>query len=179
MVPGAAKLVVRKASALTATRTYAVGAVLMWIVFGAVLAVLNHDLHPIKGDLGVAAFGLLDLFWIAALARRPLPNADPKSVRAFFAQTFFICFAISMSIVGLGFIAFFISGRGQLLLYLTSIPFASAGLVMVAPTKRRLERMQIRLKELGSAESIVSVLNQPPEPVIRKPRKPRGPRGKG
>jgi len=173
MVPGAAKLVVRKASPLTATRTYAAGAVLMGIVFGAALAALNHDLHPTKGDLGLAAFGLLDLLWIGALARRPLPDANPKSVRTFFAQTFFICFAISMSIVGLGFIGFFISGRGQLLLYLTSIPFAVAGLIMVAPTKRRLERMQTRLRELGSAESLVAILNQPPEPLPRKPRPPR------
>ena len=173
LVPGGARAITRRRSPLETTRMFAAGGVLMWIVFGGLIAIANHDLHPTKGTIGVAAFGALDVFWIYTIARRQLPAPDAKTVRAYVIQTFFVGFALVEATVLLGFVAFFVARRGQLLLYLTSLVLAYVGLTLIAPSKLRLEQIQERMGELGSTESVIEILSRPPDVPPARPKRRR------
>jgi len=174
LMPMGGRAIVRRMPALFAARAFVSGVVVLWIVFAALMSVASHDLHPTSGVLAIAAFGALNLLWIASMTRRRIPSADPKTVRAFVIQTTFVGVALGGWVTIIGFISFFVARRGQLLLYLVSIPFGFAGMMLLAPTRRRLEKLQSQLKELGSEESIITILSAPPEPRPLKPRRPRG-----
>jgi len=169
-VPGAARQITRRSPALIAMRTYVVGAIVQWTVFGAFLAVLSVDVHPTKGALAVAILGVIDLALISSFRRRALP-AEPKALRASFAQSFFAGYAFAYLSVIFGLIGFFVVRRGHLLIYLAGLPCGGLGLAMIAPTRARLERVQQRIRAQGSTLSLVEVLNAAPDPPPERPRR--------
>ena len=173
-MPSGARAITRRRSPLETTRLFTAGGVLMWIVFGVLLAIVKPDLQPTKGVVAVGGFGAMDVLWTYSIARRPLPAADATTVRAFVVQTFFVGFALVEAIVLLGFIAYFVARRGQFLLYLASLPIGFIGLTLIAPTRARLARIQTRMRELGSSDNVIEILSRPPDLPPARPK--RGPR---
>jgi hypothetical protein len=175
LVPGSARLISTRASALITTRTFAAGSALQWILFGVILALLDHDLHPTSAAAAVAVFGAVDLFLTAAFRPRRLSADDHRKLRAAFVRSFFLGFTFANVSVLFGFVGFFIASRGRLTTYLAGLPFGIAGMMIIAPTRARLERLQRQLRAAGSSLSIVEVLNEPPEPPRQVPRGRRRP----
>jgi hypothetical protein len=173
LVPGGAAMISKRVSALTTTRTFAVGAFLGWMAVAGFLALLDQDLTPTTAAEGVAVFGAIEVILIAVLRRRSLAVDSAKRLRQSFAQTFFLGYVLANAAMIFAFFTFFRATRGQLLTYLIGIPFAAFGLWLIAPTKARLAGQQVRLEAAGSELVVLEVLEAPPEPIPQKQRPQR------
>lgn len=121
---------------------------------------------------GLACTEIGQLLWLRA---RPLSLDGEAALAASYAQLSLIGFAFTNTAVLFGFVGFFLGGG--MLAFLVGIPFGLAGFMIMAPTRSNLDRSQRRIRERGSALSLLTALNGPfqPSPWARKRKGERSP----
>jgi hypothetical protein len=104
----------------------------------------------------VVPIGIVSLVWIARLRRRQLLTTSPEALAGSYRVLFFLGVGLAevpallaMAVVLL---------RGSFWICLVGLPFALAGMWMVAPSHRDIERRQREITAAGSPHSLLDAL---------------------
>ncbi len=110
----------------------------------------------------VVALGAYSLVAVIHLSRRPLNTESPERLAGSYRARF-IGVGMAEAAALFGICGIFIGG--SLWIYLVGLPFALAGLAIIAPTRANIERSQQKVQASGSPLSLGAALLKPVEPV--------------
>lgn len=106
----------------------------------------------------LAAAWLSDLLLILRMRGRPVwrpfgkaePPSDPVQLAVSYRAYFMIGWAFTMSALSWGFVAFFILAEHKLAIYLIGAAVSCVLLLLIAPTRKRIDAQAQQLTEAGS-----------------------------
>ncbi len=104
----------------------------------------------------VLLVGAICLFAVADVRRRPLNTADPQRLADSYRSAFFVGIGFAHVPALCGIVGVFVGG--SLWIYLVGLPFALAGLGLIAPTRGNIERKQREVDATGSSLSLGQAL---------------------
>lgn len=116
---------------------------------------------PWSGDAGwralvVTFIGVFSVVLVARIRTWKIDATDETSLRTSYTRIFYVGFAVAEGAAMIAFIAVFLTNT--LWVYLIGVAFATVGMVLISPSKSNLAYHQRRLRERGSALSLVEAL---------------------
>jgi hypothetical protein len=159
---------------LISLRMMTVAAPVSWLLIYSILTILHRQSRPEGVTLMVIIVvldGVLSLVIFQRLQARPLSMTDAPTLASEYRAVYLLGWALTGSVVLVGFVGVFITGR--VWLYGLAFPFGLAGLLLLAPSRARIERDQNRLRAAHSKLDLLDALMLPNGAVPQRPSRPK------
>jgi len=116
----------------------------------------DGEADPIWIPLFVGGYGAVSVALVRWTIMRPLDVRSTPTVAGSYVSTVWLGIALAQSAAFFGVASVFITG--DLWLYVEGLVFAILGMVLIAPTRRNIERRQRRIEAEGSSLSLLDAL---------------------
>jgi len=123
----------------------------------------DGETDPLWIPLFVGAYGAVSVVLVRWTMLRPLDVRSARTVAGSYDSSMWLGIALAQSAAFVGVVCVFITG--DLWLYVEGLIFASLGMVLIAPTRRNIERRQRRIEAEGSSISLLEALMATPSQV--------------
>jgi hypothetical protein len=159
---------------LISLRMMTVAAPVSWLLIYSVLTLLHRQSRPEGVTLMVIVIvldGVLSLVIFQRLHERALSTVDDATLASEYRAVYLLGWALTGSVVLVGFVGVFITGR--LWLYALALPFGIAGIWLLAPSRGRIARDQISLRAARWKLVLLEALMLPNGAVPQRPNRPK------
>jgi len=159
---------------LISLRMMTIAAPVSWLLIYSVLTILHRQSRPEGVTLMVTIVildGVLSLVIFQRLHARAFSATDATALASEYRAVYMLGWALTGSVVLVGFVGVFITGR--VWLYGLAFPFGIAGLLLLAPSRARIEGDQDRLRAAASKLDLLDALMLPNGAVPQRPRRPK------
>jgi hypothetical protein len=116
----------------------------------------DGEADPIWIPLLIGSYGAVSLALVRWTMKRPLDVRSARRVAGSYVSRLWLGIALAQSAALIGFVSVFITG--DLWLYVEGLVFGVPGMVLIAPTRRNIERRQRRIEAEGSSISLLETL---------------------
>ncbi|HEY3208797.1 MAG TPA: hypothetical protein VGL18_03260 [Actinomycetota bacterium] len=120
----------------------------------------DGEADPIWIPLFVGAYGAVSVALVRWTMMRPLDVRSARTVAGSYVSTVWLGIGLAQSPALFGFVSVFITG--DLWLYVEGLVFATLDMVLIAPTRRNIDRRQRRIEADGSSVSLLEALMATP-----------------